>query len=213
MGLGHARRCRGRDPVAARLGGLQDLCQPLRHYQKTYGAIGGVMVALLWFYVTSLAILIGAQLDATIERASEPAPTAIIPLERDASRNSQPAASPEPSRRMKTCGSVGTGIGPTVIENGRSAKTAVGVGHSNDERGVADFAWVFPGDHAPRRHEQAGHERARRHTERGRTGAAARDQRLAIEGAHRSSGSVAGASEIGGDTPVAAGGAATMTMV
>jgi hypothetical protein len=39
-------------------------------YQKTYGAIGGVMVALLWFYFTSLAILIGAQLDATIERAS-----------------------------------------------------------------------------------------------------------------------------------------------
>jgi hypothetical protein len=39
-------------------------------YQKTYGAIGGVMVALLWCYLTSLAILIGAQLDATIERAS-----------------------------------------------------------------------------------------------------------------------------------------------
>jgi membrane protein len=44
-------------------------------YQKTYGAIGGVMVALLWFYVTSLAILIGAQLDATIERFTiDPAP-------------------------------------------------------------------------------------------------------------------------------------------
>ena len=41
-------------------------------YQKTYGAIGGVMVALLWFYFTSLAILIGAQLDATIARASVP---------------------------------------------------------------------------------------------------------------------------------------------
>jgi len=39
-------------------------------YQKTYGAIGGVMVALLWFYVIGLAILIGAQLDATIEHAS-----------------------------------------------------------------------------------------------------------------------------------------------
>lgn len=39
-------------------------------YQKTYGAIGGVIVALLWFYFTSLAILIGAQLDATIARAS-----------------------------------------------------------------------------------------------------------------------------------------------
>lgn len=41
-------------------------------YQKTYGAIGGVMVALLWFYFTSLAILLGAQLDATIQRASLP---------------------------------------------------------------------------------------------------------------------------------------------
>ena len=43
------------------------------NYQRTYGAIGGVMVALLWFYFTSLAILIGAQLDATIARASLPA--------------------------------------------------------------------------------------------------------------------------------------------
>jgi membrane protein len=42
-------------------------------YQKTYGAIGGVMVALLWFYFTGLAILIGAQLDAAIAKA-EPVP-------------------------------------------------------------------------------------------------------------------------------------------
>jgi membrane protein len=48
-------------------------------YQKTYGAIGGVMVALLWFYVTSLAILIGAQLDAAIARASiDPQPDARV---------------------------------------------------------------------------------------------------------------------------------------
>jgi len=39
-------------------------------YQKTYGAIGGVMIALLWFYFSSLAILLGAQLDAAIEQAS-----------------------------------------------------------------------------------------------------------------------------------------------
>jgi membrane protein len=39
-------------------------------YQKTYGAIGGVMIALLWFYFTSLAILFGAQLDATIDQTS-----------------------------------------------------------------------------------------------------------------------------------------------
>jgi membrane protein len=42
------------------------------NYQKTYGAIGGVMVALLWFYFSGLAILLGAQLDATIDRASQP---------------------------------------------------------------------------------------------------------------------------------------------
>ncbi len=39
-------------------------------YQKTYGAIGGALVTLLWFYGTSLAILLGAQLDATIVHAS-----------------------------------------------------------------------------------------------------------------------------------------------
>ncbi len=37
-------------------------------YQKTYGTIGGVIVALLWFYVSGLAILVGAQLNATIAR-------------------------------------------------------------------------------------------------------------------------------------------------
>jgi membrane protein len=41
------------------------------NYQKTYGAIGGVMVALLWFYFSGLAILLGAQLNATIDRASQ----------------------------------------------------------------------------------------------------------------------------------------------
>jgi membrane protein len=42
------------------------------NYQKTYGAIGGVMVALLWFYFSGLAILLGAQLNGTIDHASRP---------------------------------------------------------------------------------------------------------------------------------------------
>ncbi|MBE3110953.1 MAG: YihY/virulence factor BrkB family protein [Acidobacteria bacterium] len=40
------------------------------NYQETYGAIGGVIVALLWFYFSGLAVLLGAQLNATIQQAS-----------------------------------------------------------------------------------------------------------------------------------------------
>ena len=39
-------------------------------YNATYGAVGGVIVLLLWFYVSSLAILAGAELNAEIEHAS-----------------------------------------------------------------------------------------------------------------------------------------------
>ena len=39
-------------------------------YTETYGAIGGVMVLMLWFYLTGLVILIGAEMNAEIEHAS-----------------------------------------------------------------------------------------------------------------------------------------------
>jgi membrane protein len=40
------------------------------NYSDAYGSIGGVIVLLLWFYVSGLAILAGAELNAEIEHAS-----------------------------------------------------------------------------------------------------------------------------------------------
>lgn len=39
-------------------------------YNETYGAIGGVMVLLLWLYLSGLVIIIGAEMNAEIEHAS-----------------------------------------------------------------------------------------------------------------------------------------------
>jgi membrane protein len=39
-------------------------------YTETYGAIGGVMVLLLWFYLSGVVFLLGAELNAEIEHAS-----------------------------------------------------------------------------------------------------------------------------------------------
>lgn len=39
-------------------------------YTETYGAIGGVMVLMLWFYISGLVILFGAEMNAEIEHAS-----------------------------------------------------------------------------------------------------------------------------------------------
>jgi membrane protein len=40
------------------------------HYNETYGAIGAIIVLLTWFYLSGLAILVGAELNAEIEHAS-----------------------------------------------------------------------------------------------------------------------------------------------
>ena len=39
-------------------------------YAATYGALGGVMVLMLWFYISGAVILVGAEMNAEIEHAS-----------------------------------------------------------------------------------------------------------------------------------------------
>lgn len=41
------------------------------NYNKTYGALGGVIIFLLWMWLTNLALLFGAEVDAEIERSRE----------------------------------------------------------------------------------------------------------------------------------------------
>ncbi|MGV0873729.1 YihY/virulence factor BrkB family protein [Mycolicibacterium sp. XJ879] len=40
-------------------------------YNRTYGALGGVIVFLLWLWITNLALLFGAEVDAELERSRQ----------------------------------------------------------------------------------------------------------------------------------------------
>lgn len=41
------------------------------NYASTYGALGGVIVFLLWLWITNLALILGAEVDAEVERTRE----------------------------------------------------------------------------------------------------------------------------------------------
>ena len=40
------------------------------NYEEAYGTLGAIILTLLWFYITGLAMVIGAELSAEIHRAS-----------------------------------------------------------------------------------------------------------------------------------------------
>lgn len=39
-------------------------------YDATYGSLGAVIILMLWFYITSLSLLMGAEINAEIEHAA-----------------------------------------------------------------------------------------------------------------------------------------------
>jgi membrane protein len=41
------------------------------NYDATYGSLAGIIVFLLWLWITNLALLFGAELDAELERGRE----------------------------------------------------------------------------------------------------------------------------------------------
>lgn len=68
-------------------------------YNKTYGALGAVIVFLVWLWITNLAILFGAELNAERERSRELA-TGTPGAEREIQLDER--SEPKPSKRSRT---------------------------------------------------------------------------------------------------------------
>jgi membrane protein len=73
------------------------------NYEATFGAIGGVILLLLWFYLSGLVIVIGAEMNAEIEHASPwaKAPGEKVPGEKKKIGAAAAAAWREKSGAMK----------------------------------------------------------------------------------------------------------------
>jgi len=62
-------------------------------YNETYGAIGGVIVFLTWLWVTNIAVLFGAELNAELERGRQ--------IEGGMDENREPFLEPRDTRKMQ----------------------------------------------------------------------------------------------------------------
>ena len=70
LGLDHAGCVVGTLLLGDHLGLFKFYLANFTDYNATYGAVGGVIVLLLWFYISGLVIFVGAELNAEIEHAS-----------------------------------------------------------------------------------------------------------------------------------------------
>jgi membrane protein len=63
-------------------------------YNKTYGALGGVIVFLMWLWISNMAILLGAEFNAELERGRQ--------IEAGHPAEKEPFLEPRDTRKMKT---------------------------------------------------------------------------------------------------------------
>ena len=62
-------------------------------YNKTYGALGGVIIFLIWLWISNIAILLGAELNAELERGRQ--------IEAGMPADEEPFLEPRDTRKMK----------------------------------------------------------------------------------------------------------------
>src|SRR4051794_40456920 len=62
-------------------------------YNKTYGAMGGVIVFLMWLWISNIAILLGAEFNAELERGRQ--------IEAGYSADEEPFLEPRDTRKLK----------------------------------------------------------------------------------------------------------------
>jgi membrane protein len=63
-------------------------------YNETYGAIGGVIVFLTWLWITNIAVLFGAELNAELERGRQ--------IEAGMPEEREPFLEPRDTRKMES---------------------------------------------------------------------------------------------------------------
>lgn len=70
--------------------GFRYYIEKFTHYDKTYGSLGGVMVLMFWFWLSSVVLLVAAQMNQVIEDAS--------PLGKRYGQRADPTVAPDLAR-------------------------------------------------------------------------------------------------------------------
>jgi membrane protein len=83
------------------------------NYNATYGSIGGVILLMLWLYLSGMALLLGAEVNSEIEHAAarRGAPDAKLAGAREAGDREPGSVLPFPRRALKSVESVQEGLG------------------------------------------------------------------------------------------------------